>query len=395
MPELWRAVDPSDPVALSAALDRALSGNGPPVLPLTAGNLPAVLGGDNLPAGLAGDNLLAGLAGDRDLAVSDGTAAVIVTSGSTGEPKAVELSAAALRAGAQATHDRLGGPGQWLLALPLSGIAGLQVLTRSLLAGTEPVATDPSVRGTAVAEAISAMTGTRRYAALVPTQLYRLLGQPDQAAALAALDGVLLGGAAAGPDLVERAAGNGVRVVTTYGMTETCGGCVYDGVPLDRVALALGADGQIRLAGPVLFTAYLGRPTLTDEVLQDGWFTTSDLGELDHDGRLRVLGRADDVVVVGGRNVALPEVTDRLRQHERISDAWCVGITDPEWGTVVGAVITGPAVPASDEVRAWVRAALPGAAVPRIVLALADLPMLTNGKVDRRRVERALVDGAP
>ena len=374
MPELWRAVDASDPVATSVSLDRALSGVGPPVLPMAADELPA------------------GLGVDGDAVPSEGAAAVIVTSGSTGAPKAVELSAAALRAGAQATHDRLGGPGQWLLALPLSGIAGLQVLTRSLLARTEPIATDPSVRGSAVADAISSMTGDRRYAALVPTQLYRLLDRPDQAAALATLDAVLLGGAAAGPGLLERAAANGLRVVTTYGMTETCGGCVYDGVPLDRVALAVDADGRIRLAGPVLFTAYLGDPTLTHEVLQDAWFTTSDLGELDHDGRLRVLGRADDVVVVGGRNVALPEVAERLRQHERITDAWCVGIPDPEWGTVVGAVIAGTPAPAADEVRDWVRGALPGAAVPRIVLAMAELPILTNGKVDRRRLERALFD---
>ncbi len=342
----------------------------------------------------AGD-VPAGLGVDGHAVPSEGAAAVIVTSGSTGEPKAVELSAAALRAGARATHDRLGGPGQWLLALPLSGIAGLQVLTRSLLAGTEPIATDPSVRGNAVADAISSMAATRRYAALVPTQLYRLLSRPDQAAALATLDAVLLGGAAAGRELLERAAAKGVRVVTTYGMTETCGGCVYDGVPLDRVALALDTDGRIRLSGPILFTGYLGNPTLTDEVLQDGWFTTSDLGELDNDGRLRVLGRADDVVVVGGRNVALPEVADRLRQHERITDAWCVGIPDPEWGTVVGAVITGTSAPASDEVRDWVREVLPGAAVPRRLISMAELPMLTNGKVDRLRIERALTDSAP
>ena len=377
MPELWRAIDANDPVAVSVALDRALSGDGPAVLPMSAGDLPA------------------GLDVDGHAVPSEGAAAVIVTSGSTGEPKAVELSAAALRAGAQATHDRLGGPGQWLLALPLSGIAGLQVLTRSLLAGTAPIATDPSGRGSAVADAISSMTSTRRYAALVPTQLYRLLGRPDQAAALATLDAVLLGGAAAGRELLERAAAKGLRVVTTYGMTETCGGCVYDGVPLDRVALALDADGRIRLSGPVLFTCYLGNPTLTHEVLRDGWFTTSDVGELDHDGRLRVLGRADDVVVVGGRNVALPEVADRLRQHERITDAWCVGIPDPEWGTVVAAVVAGTPAPASDQVRDWVRAALPGAAVPRLVLALAELPMLTNGKVDRRRLERALAEGRP
>jgi o-succinylbenzoate---CoA ligase len=374
MPELWRAVDPGDPVAVMSALHRALAGTGPPILPLPPTGTPTTLGEG------------------ADLAPTTGTAALVVTSGSTGRPKTVELSAAALQAGGRATHDRLGGPGQWLLALPLSGIAGLQVLTRSLLGGTEPVATEPSVRGAGVSAAIAAMTGSRRYAALVPTQLYRLLAEPEQAAALATLDAVLLGGAAADPGLFERATGAGIRVVATYGMTETCGGCVYDGVPLDRVALALDPDGRIRLAGPVLFSGYLGQPRLTSAVLRAGWFTTSDLGELDDDGRLRVLGRADDVVVVGGRNVALPAVADRLRAHERISDAYCVGIPDPEWGTVVGAVIASDAAPTTVEVQAWVGATLPGAAVPRRVLAVRALPMLTNGKVDRRGLERALLD---
>ena len=372
MPEPWRAVDPSDPVTMTQALHRALSGSGPPVLPLPAGEMPDGLPGTASPA--------------------HDTAVVIVTSGSTGAPKAVELSAAALRAGAQATHDRLGGPGQWLLALPLSGIAGLQVLTRSLLAGTEPVAADPSMRGSDLTGAISAMTGPRRYAALVPTQMYRLLGRPDQAAALATLDAVLLGGAAAAPDLLERAVEQAITVVPTYGMTETCGGCVYAGVPLDGVAVALAADRRIRLAGPVLLTGYLGQTGLTDEVLRDGWFRTDDLGELDDEGRLRVLGRSDDVVVVGGRNVALPEVAGRLRQHERITDAWCVGVPDPEWGTVVGAVVAGNAPPSPAEVQAWVRAVLPGVAVPRRVLAVDALPMLANGKVDRRRMEQELAN---
>jgi o-succinylbenzoate---CoA ligase len=370
------AIDPADVAAVQAALERSLAGAGPAVLPIPPTGLPA------------------GLADDGAVRPDESTAVVIVTSGSTGEPKAVELSAAAVRAGAEATHSRLGGPGQWLLSLPVSGVAGLQVLTRSLLSGIAPVIVAPSLRGSAFADGVAAMTGNRRYAALVPTQLHRLLGDQVSKEALADLDGVLIGGAAAGPDLLEPARAAGVRVVTTYGMTETCGGCVYDGLSLDGMGVALGADARIRLAGPMLFTGYLGQPDLTAEVLRGGWFTTSDLGELDADGLLRVLGRTDDVVVVGGTNVSLPGVADRLRAHDLVVDAYCVGVPDAEWGTVVGAAVVGDSVPPTTDLQDWVRAVFPGTAVPRRVVRVAGLPMLPNGKTDRAAVEREFTGGS-
>ncbi len=169
-------------------------------------------------------------------------AVVLPTSGSTGEPKAVLLTAGALRASATATHDRLGGPGQWLLAMPPYLVAGLQVLTRSLVAGTSPVVAEGNF-----AAAVAGMTGERRYTALVPTQLKRLLD--TDAVALRQFDAVLVGGAAVPPALLSAAEAAGVRVVRTYGMTETGGGCVYDGLPLDGVSVDI-VDDRVVIGGP-------------------------------------------------------------------------------------------------------------------------------------------------
>ena len=305
---------------------------------------------------------------------------VIATSGSTGEPKRVVLSRSAMRASATATAARLGGPGQWLLNLPATYVAGLQVLFRSVLAGTEPVVQDGPFTAAA-----AAMTGERRYVSLVPTQLHRMLADPAEAEALRSFDTVLVGGAAVPAGLRARASEAGVHVVATYGMSETCGGCVYDGHPLDGVAVAIGSDGRVRIAGPVLFDGYDGRPDLTAEVLRDGWFHTQDLGRLDEDGRLQVLGRADDVVLSGGVNVAGPAVAARLREHPVVEAAEVVGVEDPEWGQRVVACVVGDLV--LDEARDWVAAVHPRSWAPRQLIRLEEIPLLHNGKVDRVRLQ--------
>lgn len=318
-----------------------------------------------------------------------GEALVVRTSGSTGRPKDVLLSAAALTASARATHRWLGGPGEWLLALPVHYVAGLQVVVRSIIGvGRAPVALDavPDLE-----TAVDAMRADRRYAALVPTQLHRWLADDSATRALAELDAVLLGGGPASPGLLERARSAGVQVVTTYGMTETCGGCVYDGHALDGVAVALDPDGRIRIAGPVLFDGYADDPGATAAALVDGWLRTPDLGELDHDGRLRVIGRVDDVVMTGGVNVSLSAVEQRLAAMPGVDACVALAVADAEWGSRVVAVIAIDEPDATVElaaVRDFVSVEHPRTWAPREVRVVPRLPMLTSGKVDRQEIQR-------
>ncbi len=303
----------------------------------------------------------------------------VETSGSTGVPKRVLLSRAAMRASADATHARLGGPGRWVLDLSPAYVAGLQVLFRSVRAGTEPVLPG---------ETAGRAPGERRYVSVVPTQLTRALD--DDPAVLRGFDAVLVGGARLEEALRARAEASGVRVVATYGMSETCGGCVYDGVPLDGVAVATGPDGRVRIGGPVLFDGYEGDPGATAAVLGDGWFTTQDLGTLSADGRLSVTGRVDDVLLSGGVNVPAGAVAARLREHPGVREAEVVGVADPEWGQLVVAVVVGDLT--LEQARDCVGASLPRAWAPRRVVPVDALPLLPRGKVDRLAV-RALAAG--
>jgi O-succinylbenzoic acid--CoA ligase len=233
----------------------------------------------------------------------------------------------------------------------------------------------------------------RRYLSVVPTQLARALPQPALAGALAALDAVLVGGGPLPPALAAAARSAGVPVVSTYGMSETCGGCVYDGVPLAGVDVALTGDGRVSLGGAVLFSGYRGRPDLTADVLVDGRLRTADRARW-LDGRLVVLGRVDDVVVSGGMNVDLAEVEHRLRGWPGLagSDLAVVGVPDPHWGTAVVAVVERAAWSDadSDAVRAHLRGALPAFATPRRILGRGRLPRTSSGKIDRLRLVAGL-----
>lgn len=305
---------------------------------------------------------------------------VVETSGSTGRPKRVLLPRRSLLASVEASARRLGAAGQWLLALPEEYVAGLQVVCRSLVAGRPPVRLDdhPSF-----AAAAAAMAGEHRFVSLVPTQLHRLL--ETDAEVLAGFHTVLLGGGPIDPALRDRAAAAGVRVVATYGSAETAGGCVYDGLPLDGVGLAIGTGGRVRISGPTLFAGYDGDPELTAEVLVDGWFLTSDAGRLDEDGRLQVLGRLDDVVVTGGVNVPAPAVAARLRAHPAVEQAEVLGVPDEEWGNRLVAFVVGDLD--LEAARDWVAAARPRSWAPRQLVALAEFPLLPNGKPDRLRLK--------
>ncbi len=321
---------------------------------------------------------------------------VVTTSGSTGQPKWVQLSARALAASAAAAHARLGGPGRWLLALPCQHVAGLQVLIRAALAGSRPAVLDmrngfdPAAFGAAAAQLVRESEG-RCYTALVPTQLARLLETGPEA--LVCFDAVLLGGAAAPDRLLQQARAAGVRVVTTYGMTETAGGCVYDGWPLDGTRIRVDGAGNIELAGPMLATGYLDAPEETAAAFRDGWFRTSDLGRLDARGRLQVLDRADDVVITGGLNVAPADVEAVLTGLPGVAAACVVGLPDPEWGERVTAAVVAadpgrPPDPAA--LRAAARRLLTGAQAPKEIVLFDALPLRGVGKPDRSAVRAML-----
>lgn len=316
----------------------------------------------------------------------DGVDAILATSGSTdGTGHLVGLSLDALRASATATHERLGGPGQWLATLSTDHVAGFQIAFRSALSGTEPIEIPRWDDVAALSAALAACEpGIRTYASLVPSQLRALLGTAP--GLLARLDAVLVGGAALPAPLAERAAAAGIRVVRTYGMTETCGGCVYDGVPLAGVRLRI-VDGLVQIGGATLMTRFLD--TRAQPFTRDGgerWLTTADLGEWREVGRLSITGRADDVIISGGVNVPPRPIEECL--EAAFGGAWAViGIPDPRWGQRVVAVTEATSA-TLDDVRA-ATSHLDPAQRPR-EFAVVPLPRTALGKLDRRALRELL-----
>jgi len=368
-----------------------VEGDADEVLP----RLRAVLDGDGPALGL-------GMVDAAAADVPDGTAAVITTSGSTGIPKSVVLSRDALLASTDATAGRIG-EGAWLLALPAGYVAGLQVCIRSLRAGYEPVVLEGRFTPVGFAEATLALPTIARYTSLVPVQLSRLLdaAQTDAAVATAlrAYDAILVGGQALPAAVLERAQDAGARIVRTYGSTETCGGCVYDGVPLDGVELAI-VDGELRIAGPTLADGYLGDPALTDRVFVSDatdtrWYCTGDAGLID-DGVLRIHGRIDNVIVSGGVNVSLDRVERVVKDISGLSGAVVVGVPDAQWGEASVIVVPrGEAFRRSgsaklDEARQAVGAVLGSPARPARLVMVDELALLPSGKPDREAIRRAV-----
>ncbi|MFJ6156976.1 AMP-binding protein [Pseudarthrobacter sp. NPDC092184] len=330
----------------------------------------------------------------------DDAVAVVRTSGSTGAPKATVLTVESLAASSMATALALKGEGQWLLALPVQYVAGIQVLVRSLFAGTRPWVMDMSHGFTpeAFTAAAEELTDKIRFTSLVPTQLQRLLNapSPETLAVLRRFNAVLLGGAPAPASLLAAAREAGVRVVTTYGSAESCGGCVYDGFPLEGVSVRVEEDGRILLGGDTIAAGYLESPESTDTFFEeDGvrWYRTSDLGSIDDDGRLTVLGRADDVIITGGVKVSAAHVQEELEKSDGVAAAFVAGVPSAEWGQAVAAYValTDPApdpVPDAEGgdtavvlAQQWQRTL--GALAPKTVLAAPRLLMLPNGKPDR------------
>ncbi len=323
--------------------------------------------------------------------IDDDVALVVTTSGTTGAPKGAMLTGAALTASASATHARLGGPGGWLLALPPYHIAGLQVLVRSALAGSVPVELDVS-GGFDLSElpgAVSRLGSGRRYTSLVAAQLAKALTDPGAAAALAELDAVLIGGGPAPRPVLAAAAAAGITVVRTYGMSETAGGCVYDGVPLDGVQLRVLPDGRIAIGGATVAKGYRNH-IFPDPFAEPGWFHTDDLGAIDS-GVLTVLGRVDDAISTGGLTVLPQPVEAALCTHPAVGDCAVFGAADDRLGQrVVAAVVVadGCAPPTLAALRAVVARTLDATAAPRELHIVEALPRRGIGKLDRAALVR-------
>jgi O-succinylbenzoic acid--CoA ligase len=316
------------------------------------------------PARLVGPEGRAELPGGRP--VEEGDALVVATSGTTGTPKGVVLTHEAVLASAHATSERLGvdpGRHRWLSCLPLNHVGGLSVVCRALL-----TATPLEVHAGFDPEAVRSASGPDVLVSLVPTALGRVGAQHFRT--------VVLGGSAP-------PAGLASNVVTTYGLTETGSGVVYDGVPLAGVEVAVGEESEIRLRGPMLGRAYRNGAALVDG---EGWFSTGDAGHLDAEGRLLVDGRLSELIVTGGENVWPAGVEAILARHPGVAEVAVAGRPDPEWGERVVAWVV-PArsgePPTLEQLRAAVREELAGFAAPRELVLVEQLPRTALGKVRR------------
>lgn len=364
----------------------------------------------------AGPALGLGLVGPYPGEVPPGTAVVVTTSGSTGVPKSVVLSRDALTSSALATADRIG-DGAWLLALPASYVAGLQVLVRSLVSGREPAilsgAFTPNAFAAAALMMVSSEHGARvpTYTSLVPAQLSKLLDAAEDDAtvrtALRSFETILVGGQALPPAILERAEAAGARVVRTYGSTETSGGCVYDGVPLRGVQLRI-ERGEVQVAGPVLAGGYLDEhgdvvpappapapASFLRETDGTRWYRTGDAGLLEN-GMLRVRGRLDNVIVSGGVNISLDRVERVVRSIPGLDTAVVVGVPDERWGEASVIVTSrGEALRRSEsvqleEARAAVKDEIGSHARPSRLVLVDELATLPSGKPDREAIRRAV-----
>ena len=380
---------------LASVIGPALDGTGPAIAPMA-----------DSPEFIVRQTLEALRPNDPEFPLESNDIAIVsATSGSTGTPKGVLLSKQALEASATAFGNRFGTNNRWVVSMPAHRIAGIMVLVRSWFHNS-PFEIDPSVGGARTFEsaafAATTMRAVRESAAdgralmvsLVPTQIARLLESGSVGIeALQSYDLVLSGAAATPQPMLNRMRELGIKVSVSYGMTETCGGCVFDGRPLDGVKVSLGTKddvepGRVTISGPVTASGYRLRPDLDAVSFISGQVQTHDAGKLDSSGLLHILGRLDDVVTVGGVNVALSAVESLIRHHPAIEDVAVIDLQDELWGSIpIAYVVTRYHITDTSnlisEIQSTIRDQISRAAVPRTVQFVASLPMLDSGKIDR------------
>ena len=335
-------------------------------IPQLAGEITAALVGDGPTLGFG--EVLSGLAPSQ-------VAVVIATSGSIGAAKEVALTSKALIASARAANKFLGAKNgdRWSLLLPLTHVAAVNVIIRSMEIGTLPV----DLRN------FDGAYPRVNFTSIVPTQLFRALnGDSRLLDHLKAADKVLVGGAGISQGLRNQATAAGINIVTTYGMTETCGGCVYDGMPLDGVDVEI-KNGNINIRGSVLASGYLN----AEWSLEDGWYKTSDLGEITND-KLNILGRSDDVIITGGENISLAAVENLVTTNFPKIQCVAFGLDDPQWGQSLQLAIVGPCDESA--ISELLQKEIGIFAKPKGFHHLTSLPLLGIGKVDRKSLVKEM-----
>lgn len=386
---------PIGPKLLYPALKAALDGSGPAIAPFPDGPIELVY---LLKAAIKPD--------DKSYPLEANEVAVVAaTSGSTGQPRGVLLSGQVIKSAVQAFSNRFGSDARWVLSVPAHRIAGLMVMARAHLLGN-PFEVDPSIGGnrqfsaptfaatTLAAKRKSEIDGKPLMVSLVPTQIARLIEAGAVGVeALQAYSLVLSGAAATPQPLLEKLRSYGIKVSVSYGMTETCGGCVFDGLALDGVKISIATQdekepGRISISGPMVASGYRLRRDLDAVTFVDGRLVTHDVGKLDSQNMLHVLGRLDDVVTVGGVNVALSAVEALIRHHPDIEDVAVIDVIDDLWGSLPMAYVVLRNVQTNTQqltftIQESIAGRIGRAATPRTIHYVDSLPMLDSGKVDR------------
>ncbi|MGZ5328250.1 MAG: class I adenylate-forming enzyme family protein [Actinomycetota bacterium] len=315
--------------------------------------------------------------------IAPGIGVVVGTSGTGGTPKLVELTRNAVAAAVEGSRRALEAADDdpWVACLSPAHVGGLLVFLRSALLGG-PVTVLERFDEVRLVEAIAAAPGAS--VALVPTMLRRLV---DADTDLSRCGVLLLGGGPVPGELRAAAEAHGARIVSTYGLTESCGGVVYDGVPFEGTELRIGDDDRIELRGPTIMEGYRHDPAATGATFTTtGWFLTADAGSLDGEGRLHVSGRLDEAIRTGAETVWPDEVERALQQHPKVADVAIAGRPHPEWGQQVVAYVV-PAKPddppSLDELRDHASEQIARHKAPRELVLVPDLPRTSSGKIRR------------